>query len=46
MEQDPVVVAKDLVHDACNKRMTGDNITVIVATLNRGIDASVEATET
>lgn len=47
MEQDPYVVATDLVHDATHKRMMGDNITVIVATLNRGIEPSTaEAMET
>jgi serine/threonine protein phosphatase PrpC len=38
MEQDPQKVARDLVNEAIYKRLITDNITVIVATLNRGID--------
>lgn len=38
MEQDPQKVARDLVNEAIYKRLITDNITVILATLNRGID--------
>jgi len=38
MEQDPQKVARELVNEAIYKRLITDNITVILATLNRGID--------
>jgi serine/threonine protein phosphatase PrpC len=41
MEQNPQEVAKELVKDALYKRVMTDNITVILATLNRGIDSSL-----
>lgn len=40
MEQDPQKVARELVNEAIYKRLITDNITVILATLNRGIDTS------
>ncbi len=40
MEQDPQKVARDLVNEAIYKRLITDNITVILATLNRGIDTT------
>lgn len=40
MEQDPQKVAQDLVKEAIYKKIT-DNITVILATLNRGIDSTI-----
>lgn len=40
MEQDPQKVARELVNEAINKRFVTDNITVILATLNRGIDST------
>jgi serine/threonine protein phosphatase PrpC len=42
MEQDPQKVARELVNEALYKRVMTDNITVILATLNRGIDSSFE----
>lgn len=39
MEQDPQKVARELVNEALYKRVMADNITVILATLNRGIDS-------
>lgn len=39
MEQDPQKVARELVNEAIYKRLITDNITVILATLNRGIDS-------
>ena len=41
MEQDPQKVAKELVSEAVYKRLMTDNITVILAALNRGIDNSL-----
>lgn len=41
MEQDPQKVARELVNEAIYKRLITDNITVILATLNRGIDDSI-----
>lgn len=41
MEQDPQKVARELVNEAIYKRLITDNITVILATLNRGIDNSI-----
>ena len=41
MEQDPQKVAKELVSEAVYKRLMTDNITVILAALNRGIDSSL-----
>lgn len=41
MEQDPQKVARELVNEAIYKRLITDNITVILATLNRGIDSSL-----
>ena len=41
MEQDPQKVARELVTQAIDKRLMTDNITVILATLNRGIDSSL-----
>lgn len=41
MEQDPQQVARELVNEAVYKRLITDNITVILATLNRGIDNSL-----
>ncbi len=41
MEQDPQKVARELVTDAIYKRIMTDNITVILATLNRGIDTNL-----
>ncbi len=41
MEQDPQWAARELVNEAVHKRLITDNITVILATLNRGIDASI-----
>jgi len=38
MEQDPQKVARELVAEAVYKRIMTDNITVILATLNRGLD--------
>ena len=38
MEQDPQKAARELVNEAIYKRLMTDNITVILATLNRGID--------
>jgi serine/threonine protein phosphatase PrpC len=40
MEQDPQKVARELVNEAIYKRLITDNITVILATLNRGIDST------
>lgn len=37
MEQDPQSVAKEIVAEATYKRLMADNITIILATLNRGI---------
>lgn len=42
MEQDPQKVARELVNEALYKRVMTDNITVILATLNRGIDSFIE----
>lgn len=39
MEQDPQMVGRELVNEAIYKRLITDNITVILATLNRGIDS-------
>ena len=41
MEQDPQKVARELVSEAVYKRLMTDNITVILAALNRGIDSSL-----
>jgi serine/threonine protein phosphatase PrpC len=41
MEQDPQMVARELVNEAIFKRLITDNITVILATLNRGIDSHI-----
>ena len=41
MEQDPQSVARELVQEAIQKRLITDNITVILATLNRGIDRNL-----
>ena len=41
MEQDPQKVARELVNEAIYKRLITDNITVILATLNRGIDSAL-----
>lgn len=38
MEQDPQKVTRELVTEAIYKRIMTDNITVILATLNRGIE--------
>ena len=38
MEQDPQSAARQLVNEAIYKRLITDNITVILATLNRGIN--------
>ena len=45
MEQDPQKVAQELVNEAVYKRMMTDNITVILATLNRGIEPPHPVTE-
>ena len=41
MEQDPQKVARELVNEAIYKRLITDNITVILATMNRGIDSYI-----
>ncbi len=41
MEQDPQRVARELVTEALYKRINSDNITVILATLNSGIDNAI-----
>ena len=46
MEQDPQYVARELANEAIYKRLITDNITVILATLNRGIDKSLVSTLT
>ena len=38
MEQDVQTVAHDLVQMAKNKRMMSDNVTLLLITLNRGIE--------
>ena len=40
MEQDPQQVGRELVNEAVYKRLITDNITVILATLNKGIDVA------
>ena len=40
MEQDPQQVAAEVVREILDKRMVSDNITVIIATFNRGIEIS------
>lgn len=45
MEQDPQKVARELVNEAIYKRLITDNITVILATFNRGIDSSESGTQ-
>jgi serine/threonine protein phosphatase PrpC len=40
MEQESQKVVEELVEQAKSKRMMTDNITVILVTLNRGIEAS------
>ena len=42
MEQDPQMVARELVNEAIFKRLITDNITVILATLNRGIEGGIQ----
>ena len=42
MEQDPFMVTRELVNEALYKRINTDNITVILATLNRGIDPNLQ----
>ena len=42
MEQDPQDVARHLVLEAVQARVNSDNTTVIVVSLNSGIDSSLE----
>lgn len=42
MEQDPQQVAAEVVREILDKRMVSDNITVIIATFNRGIEIMCE----
>lgn len=41
MEQDPYKVTRELVTEAIYKRVMTDNITVIMATFNRGVENNI-----